>query len=54
MSTPAGNAERFEAVREALGYGLETPEHPFHLVWGHVVPDIPDFCRELVAALAEE
>jgi hypothetical protein len=25
-----------------------------YLVRGHVVPDIPDFCRELVAALAEE
>jgi hypothetical protein len=25
-----------------------------HSVWGRVVPDIPDFCRELVAALAEE
>jgi hypothetical protein len=25
-----------------------------HLVWGRVVSDIPDFCRELVAALAEE
>ena len=25
-----------------------------HLVWDRVVPDIPDFCRELVAALAEE
>ena len=25
-----------------------------HLVWGSVVPDIPDFCRELIAALAEE
>ncbi len=25
-----------------------------HLVWGRVVPDIPDFCRELVAALAED
>ena len=24
-----------------------------HLVWGRVVPDIPAFCRELVAALAE-
>jgi hypothetical protein len=23
------------------------------LVWGRVVPDIPAFCRELVAALAE-
>jgi protease I len=25
-----------------------------NLVWGRVVPDILDFCRELVAALAEE
>src|SRR5918995_2971199 len=25
-----------------------------NLVWGRVVPDIPDFCRELVAALADE
>jgi protease I len=25
-----------------------------NLVWGRVVPDIPDFCRELVAALGEE
>ncbi|MDQ4127546.1 MAG: type 1 glutamine amidotransferase [Actinomycetota bacterium] len=25
-----------------------------NLVWGRVVPDIPDFCRELVAALAEQ
>lgn len=24
------------------------------LVWGRVVPDIPDFCRELVAALSEQ
>jgi hypothetical protein len=24
-----------------------------HLVWGRVVADIPAFCRELVAALAE-
>ena len=24
-----------------------------HMVWGRVVEDIPDFCRELVAALAE-
>ena len=24
-----------------------------NLVWGRVVPDIPDFCRELVAALAQ-
>ena len=25
-----------------------------NLVWGRVVPDIPDFCRELVAALEED
>jgi hypothetical protein len=25
-----------------------------HLVWGRVVPDIPDICRELVAVIAEE
>ena len=25
-----------------------------NLVWGRVVPDIPPFCRELVAALAEQ
>ena len=25
-----------------------------NLVWGRVVPDIPAFCRELVAALADE
>ena len=25
-----------------------------NLVWGRVVPDIPAFCRELVAALAEQ
>jgi protease I len=24
-----------------------------NLVWGRIVADIPDFCRELVAALAE-
>lgn len=24
-----------------------------NIVWGRVVPDIPDFCRELVAALEE-
>ena len=24
-----------------------------HIVWGRVVPDIPAFCRELVAALSE-
>jgi protease I len=25
-----------------------------NLVWGRVVPDIPDFCRELIASLVEQ
>jgi hypothetical protein len=29
------------------------PAMRLHLVWGRVVPDIPAFCRELFAALAE-
>jgi hypothetical protein len=36
-------------IREGDG----TPEPPLHSVWGRMVPDIPEFCRELVAALAE-
>jgi len=43
----------------------ESPEKPFgdvfrhlsdtrHLVWACVVPDIPAFCRELVADIAGE
>ncbi len=37
--------------------GIWTNEADFregHMVWGRVVEDIPDFCRELVEALAEE
>jgi hypothetical protein len=41
-------------LEEVVGDELGTPEPPLHLIWGRVVPDIPDFCRELVAALAEE
>jgi hypothetical protein len=41
-------------LRMPLSGVLGTPEPPLHLVWGRVVADIPDFCRELVAALAEE
>jgi hypothetical protein len=37
-----------------LGDALRLPVTHMHLVWGRVVPDIPDFCRELVAALADE
>jgi hypothetical protein len=38
------------SLRDMLGLSVAY----LHLVWGRVVPDIPDFCRELVAALAEE
>jgi hypothetical protein len=41
-------------AQSALGSRFGCPEFPIHLVWGRVVPDIPAFCRELVAALAEE
>jgi hypothetical protein len=34
--------------------GFETSDPHLRLVWGRVVPDIPAFCRELVAALAEQ
>ena len=36
-----------------LGHALGLRVTHLHAVWGRVVPDIPDFCRELVAALAE-
>jgi hypothetical protein len=36
-------------LRDVLGLSVTH----IHLVWGRVVPDIPEFCRELVAALAE-
>src|SRR5829696_7870509 len=35
-----------------VGDMFQRPSTTLHLVWGRVVPDIPDFCRELVAALA--
>jgi hypothetical protein len=38
------------AVKDAF-LGFSTTSHS---VWGRVVPDFPDFCRDLVAALAEE
>jgi hypothetical protein len=37
-----------------LGDAIGLPATHLHLVWGRVVPDIPAFCRELVAALAEQ
>ena len=38
----------------ALGDVFQRFSTTFHLVWGRVVADVPDFCRELVAALAGE
>jgi hypothetical protein len=40
--------------RRSFGDVLRRFSATSHLVWGRVVPDIPDFCRELVAALAGE
>jgi hypothetical protein len=54
MSTPAEGGEPSgppERLLRGVFRGFPTP---CHLVWGRVVPDIPEFCRELVAALAEE
>jgi len=41
-------------ARRPLGDVFQPFSTTSHLVWGRVVPDIPDFCRELVATLAEE
>ena len=41
------------APEKAVANGLGMPKIPLQSVWGRVVPDIPAFCRELVAALAE-
>jgi hypothetical protein len=43
----------WDSIREARRSGLGSPEAALHSVWGRVVLDIPAFCRELVAALAE-
>jgi len=45
---PLGSSEK---PGEDLFQLLSITSHP---VWGRLVPDIPDICRELVAALAEE
>ncbi len=41
-------------LRVPLGDVIGLPVTYFHSVWGRVVEDIPAFCRELVAALAEQ
>jgi protease I len=42
---------------DLINAGAEWVDEPAlrdgNLVWGRVADDIPDFCRELVAALAE-
>jgi hypothetical protein len=53
-STPVGRRSYSRPPERAAGQRYEVPATYLHLVWGRVVPDIPDFCRELVAALAEE
>lgn len=41
-------------IVNAGGIWVDTPAlREGNMVWGRVVEDIPDFCRELVAALAE-
>ena len=39
---------------KAVGGPVVAPTGGLHSVWGRVVPDIPAFCRGLVAALAEQ
>ena len=41
-------------VEVAVGDVFQRSSTASHLVWGHVVSDMPDFFRKLVAALAEE
>jgi protease I len=41
-------------ITNAGGIWVDTPAfREGTMVWGRVVEDIPDFCRELIAALAE-
>jgi hypothetical protein len=43
----------FAPLEEAVGDVFQGFSTASHSAWGRVVADIPDFCRELVAALAE-
>jgi hypothetical protein len=47
-------ATRPTLLEKAASKEFKASATHLHLVWGRVVPDIPDFCRELVAALVEE
>jgi hypothetical protein len=53
-SHPPGKGTSSEPPEKPLGGVFRRSSTASHLVWGRVVPDIPDFCRGLVAALAEE
>ena len=55
-----GGRETLEAVlvdevvtKVRAACGMPVGVTACYSVWGRVVPDIPDFCRELVAAIAE-
>ena len=52
--TSRGSGAIHGHLRMPLGDAIGLPATQLHMVWGRVVPDIPHFCRELVAALAEE
>jgi hypothetical protein len=54
MSTPARKRRYLTVLEKALGEVFGLLATSLHSVWGRVVPDIPTFCRELVAALAEQ
>ena len=43
----------WDHIGEAAGERYKLPVPYLHSVWGHMVPEIPAFRRELVAALAE-
>jgi hypothetical protein len=52
--TSRGSGANRGHLRMPLGDAIGLPATQLHSVWGRMVPDVPDFCRELVAALAEE
>jgi hypothetical protein len=54
LHTSRKEANRLESPDKAVRCLFSRLSPAFHLVWNRVVPDIPDFCRELVAALAED
>ena len=48
-TTQAGKRENFGGHPEKPVRGIfPCSSSAHHLVWGRVVPDIPDFCRELI------